>query len=144
MARKQTTETTPESQAEPGGLEQTNNEAPKPRTVIAVPLDDTAKRKHQEGEVARYFDDGTLKGVSARIDSPDQDFRLSEHVTGPLKEDHERRNKMRWKDRPEFQGKKRWHKNVRDNPVAERLDAEGRFEEMAKRRKDEIEGQNRE
>jgi hypothetical protein len=51
--------------------------------------------------------------------------------------------KMRWKERPEFQGKKRWHKDVRANPVAERLDAEGRFEEMAKRRKDEIEGQNR-
>jgi hypothetical protein len=61
-------------------------------------------------------------------------------VNEPLKEAHEGRNKMQWKDKPQFDGKKRWHKEVRNNPIGERLDAEGRFEEMAKRRKEEIAG----
>jgi hypothetical protein len=54
-------------------------------------------------------------------------------VNEPLKEPHEGRNRMQWKD-------KTWHKEVRNNPVGERLDAEDRFEEMVKRRKQEIEG----
>jgi hypothetical protein len=109
-----------------------------PRTTIAVPLTEEAKRDHTKGEVARYID-GYGQGVGARIDSPDSEFRPSEEVKEPLKEEHPYRESMRW-------NKKAFHKKVvgkhRDgserSPVGERLDAEERFEEMVERRKNEI------
>ena len=65
--------------------------------------------------------------------------RPSEDVKGALKEEHPRRESMRW-------NKKHFHKKVSGkrpdgserSPVAERLDAEGRFEEMVLRRREEI------
>jgi hypothetical protein len=109
-----------------------------PRTVIAVPLTEEAKRDHTKGEVARYID-GYGQGVGARIDSPDREFRPSEEVKGPLKEERPYRESMRW-------NKEQFHKKTigrrRDgserSPVGERLDAEERFEEMVERRKNEI------
>lgn len=101
-----------------------------PRTTIAVPLDEAAKADHTKGEVARYID-GYNAGVDVRIDSPDNDFRPSQHVNEPLKEDRKGRNRFQWK-------KRAWHKHVKNNPVGERLDAESRFEEMVQRRKAEI------
>jgi hypothetical protein len=120
--------------------EQPKEEARKPNTMIAVPLDEAATREAGKGEVARYFDDYNSGGVSTRIDSPDPEFRPSQRVNEPLKEEHEGRNKMRWQDKPQYGGKKRWHKETRNHPVAERLDAEDRFEEMVRRRKEEIAG----
>jgi hypothetical protein len=101
-------------------------------------LTEEAKRDHAKGEVARYID-GYSQGVGARIDSPDQEFRPSEQVKEPLKEQHPYRESMRW-------NKEQFHKKTigrrRDgserSPVAERLDAEERFEEMVQRRKNEI------
>ncbi|MGH7170116.1 MAG: hypothetical protein ACRELG_07560 [Gemmataceae bacterium] len=111
-----------------------------PRTTIAVPLTEEAKRDHTKGEVARYSDGYNYEGVGARIDSPDKDFRPSEDVKAALKEEHPYRESMRW-------NKKDFHKKVSGrrpdgserSPVAERLDAEGRFEDMVLRRRDEIE-----
>ena len=78
---------------------------------------------------------------STRIESPNDEYKPSAHVNEPLKEEHEGRNSMRWKDRSQFQGKKRVHKEVRENPIGERLDGEGPgFEEMVKRAKEEIAG----
>ena len=110
-----------------------------PRTTIAIPLTEEAKRDHTKGEVARYID-GYNDGVGVRIDSPDKSFRPSEDVKAPLKEDHPHRDSMRW-------NKKDFHKKVAGtrpdgrerNPVAERLDGESRFEEMVQRRREEIE-----
>jgi hypothetical protein len=113
----------------------------RPRSTTLYPLAHAEGQKQSDGEVARYFDDRNSGGVSARIDSPDKEFRPSPHVNEPLKEEHEGRNKMRWKDMPQFDGKRRWHKEVKNNPIGERLDAEERFEEMVKRRKEEIAGQ---
>jgi hypothetical protein len=109
-----------------------------PRTTIAVPLTEEAKRDHTRGEVARYID-GYDTGVGARIDSPDKEFRPSEEVKEPLKEEHPYRESMRW-------NKKDFHKKVigqrpdgsERRPVAERLDAEERFEDMVQRRRAEI------
>ncbi|HTU90634.1 MAG TPA: hypothetical protein VMF69_11215 [Gemmataceae bacterium] len=111
-----------------------------PRTTIAVPLTQEAKRDHTKGEVARYIDGYNFEGVGARIDSPDQGFRPSEEVKEALKEEHPYRESMRW-------NKKHFHKKVSGkrpdgsdrSPVAERLDAEGRFEDMVLRRREEIE-----
>lgn len=116
------------------------------RTTIAVPLTEEAKRDHTKGEVARYVD-GYNSGVGARIDSPDQDFRPSEEVKEPLKEEHAYRESMRWNDRILHNDKKTFHKPVKGqrrdgnerSPVGERLDAEERFEEMVERRRNEIE-----
>ena len=53
----------------------------------------------------------------------------------PLKEAHEGRKRHQW-----FKESKAWVKrNIADNPVAERLDSESRFQEMVARRKEEIE-----
>jgi hypothetical protein len=109
-----------------------------PRTTIAVPLTEEAKRDHTKGEVARYID-GYNSGVGARIDSPDAAFRPSEEVKEPLKEEHPYRESMRW-------NKEQFHKKTigerqdgrERSPVGERLDAEERFEEMVARRKNEI------
>jgi len=134
----------PSSQREPGddtAAEQSAQQRQSswaPRTTIAVPLTEEAKRDHTKGEVARYID-GYTTGVGARIDSPDKDFRPSEEVKGPLKEEHPYRESMRW-------NKENFHKKVigkrRDgserSPVGERLDAEERFEDMVQRRRDEI------
>jgi hypothetical protein len=116
------------------------------RTTIAVPLTEEAKRDHTKGEVARYVD-GYNSGVGARIDSPDQDFRPSEEVKEPLKEEHPYRESMRWNDKILHNDKKTFHKQVKGqrrdgserSPVGERLDAEERFEEMVERRRNEIE-----
>lgn len=107
-----------------------------PRTTIAVPLTEEAKRDQTKGEVARYIDGYNSGGVGARIDSPDTAFRPSEDVKGALKEEHPYRESMRW-------NKKDFHKKVvgkrkdgsERSPVAERLDAEERFEEMVERRR---------
>ncbi len=116
------------------------------RTTIAVPLTEEAKRDHTKGEVARYVD-GYNSGVGTRIDSPDQDFRPSEEVKEPLKEEHAYRESMRWNDKILHNDKKTFHKQVKGqrrdgserSPVGERLDAEERFEEMVERRRNEIE-----
>jgi hypothetical protein len=116
-----------------------------PRTTIAVPLTEEAKRDHTKGEVARYID-GYNSGVGARIDSPDPDFRPSEEVKEPLKEEHAYRESMRWNDKIVHNDKKTFHKKVTGkradgserSPVGERLDSEGRFEEMVERRREEI------
>jgi hypothetical protein len=110
-----------------------------PRTTIAVPLTEEAKRDHTKGEVARYIDGYNYEGVGARIDSPDPAFRPSEEVKAALKEEHSYRDSMRW-------NKKDFHKKVTGKrqdgserrPVAERLDAEERFEDMVQRRRAEI------
>jgi hypothetical protein len=109
-----------------------------PRTTIAVPLTEEAKRDHTKGEVARYID-GYNSGVGARIDSPDPAFRPSDEVKEPLKEEHPHRESMRW-------NKEQFHKKTigkrqdgrERSPVGERLDAEERFEDMVERRKSEI------
>jgi hypothetical protein len=109
-----------------------------PRTTIAIPLTEEAKRDHTKGEVARYIDGYNL-GVGARIDSPDPDFRPSEDVKAALKDEHPGRESMRW-------NKEAFHKKVigqrkdgsERSPVAERLDAEERFEDMVQRRREEI------
>ena len=116
-----------------------------PRTTIAVPLTEEAKRDHTKGEVARYID-GYSQGVGARIDSPDQEFRPSEDVKEALKEEHPYRESMRWNDKILHNDKKTFHKPVKGqrrdgserSPVAERLDGEERFEDMVLRRRDEI------
>jgi hypothetical protein len=113
-----------------------------PRTTIAVPLTEEAKRDHTKGEVARYID-GYNAGVGVRIDSPDTEFRPSEEVKAPLKEEHPYRDSMRWNQKILHNNQKTFHKEVagqrRDgserSPVAERLDAEERFEEMVQRRR---------
>jgi hypothetical protein len=134
----------PSTQREPGddtaAQKATNQQKSSwaPRTTIAVPLTEEAKRDHTKGEVARYID-GYSQGVGARIDSPDKDFRPSEDVKAPLKEEHPYRESMRW-------NKVNFHKKVigkrRDgserSPVGERLDAEERFEDMVQRRRSEI------
>lgn len=110
-----------------------------PRTTIAVPLTEEAKRDHTKGEVARYIDGYNYEGVGARIDSPDPEFRPSEEVKAALKDEHRYRESMRW-------NKKDFHKKVTGkrkdgserSPVAERLDAEERFEDMVQRRRAEI------
>lgn len=118
-----------------------------PRTTIAVPLTEEAKRDHTKGEVARYIDGYNYEGVGARIDSPDPDFRPSQDVKAALKEEHPYRESMRWNDRILHNDKKTFQKKVTGkrpdgserSPVGERLDGEGRFEEMVLRRRDEIE-----
>jgi len=117
-----------------------------PRTTIAVPLTEEAKRDHTKGEVARYID-GYSQGVGARIDSPDEEFRPSEDVKEALKEEHPKRESMRWTDRILHNDQKTFNKQVKGqrrdgserNPVAERLDGEERFADMVLRRRDEIE-----
>jgi hypothetical protein len=118
---------------------ESNKSSWSPRTTIAVPLTEEAKRDHTKGEVARYIDGYNYEGVGVRIDSPDPAFRPSEDVKAALKEEHPRRDSMRW-------NKKDFHKKVTGkrqdgserNPVAERLDSEGRFEDMVQRRREEI------
>jgi hypothetical protein len=125
-----------ETAAEQAAEQRKSNWAP--RATIVVPLTEEAKRDLTKGEVARYID-GYSQGVGVRIDSPDKEFRPSEAVKEPLKEEHPYRESMRW-------NKKEFHKKVvgkrRDggerSPVGERLDAEERFEEMVERRKGEI------
>jgi hypothetical protein len=47
-------------------------------------------------------------------------------------------------DKPQFQGTKRWHKDVKNNPIGERLHAAERSEEAIRRRKEEkSQGQSR-
>ncbi len=135
----------PSTQREPGDdsaaeqSAQQNKSSWAPRTTIAVSLTEEAKRDHTKGEVARYIDGYNYEGVGARIDSPDKEFRPSEDVKAALKEDHPRRDSMRW-------NKKDFHKKVSGkrpdgserSPVAERLDAEDRFTEMVQRRREEI------
>ncbi len=114
------------------------------RSTIAVPLTEEAKRDRTKGEVARYLD-GYSRGVGARIDSPDPQFRPSPDVTEPLKEEHPSREPMRW-NKQVFAGEEVFHKPVTGhgrggkerNPVAERLDGEERFAEMVERRRGEI------
>ncbi len=109
-----------------------------PRPTITVPLDAEASQKGKDftqGEVARYID-GYHAGVDISFTHPDPTYRPSAHVLEPIKEDHENRNTPRYK-------KKVWHKETRNNPVAERLDGESRFTESVKRRKGEIDGQGR-
>lgn len=108
------------------------------RTTIAVPLTEEAKRDHTKGEVARYSD-GYSQGVGVRIDSPDKEFRPSQEVTEPLKEEHPYRESMRWNKR-EFHKKTigRRQDGSERSPVGERLDAEERFEDMVERRKQQI------
>jgi hypothetical protein len=122
---------------EPGDDSQSEQQTQKagwqPWNSISIPLDEAAKRDHTKGEVARYTE-GYNAGVGMRIDSSDPNFIPSAQVNEPVKENHEGRQTPRWKNK--F-GKKLWHKETKHNPVAERLDAEGRFEEMAKRRKEE-------
>jgi hypothetical protein len=109
------------------------------RTTIAVPLTEEAKRDHTKGEVARYVD-GYDRGVGARIDSPDPDFRPSEAVKEALKEEHSNRESMRWNSKDFRKQTEGERKDGRQrNPIAERLDAEERFEEMVQRRRGELE-----
>lgn len=115
-----------------------------PRTTIAVPLTEEAKRDHTKGEVARHVDGYNSRGVGVRIDSPDDSYRPSDYVKEPLKEEHQGRDALRWNT--EALDKRTHYKRVAGrrkggserNPVAERLDTEGRFEEMVRRRKEEI------
>lgn len=115
-----------------------------PRTTIAVPLTEEAKRDHTKGEVARHVDGYNSRGVGVRIDSPNDSYRPSEYVKEALKEQHPDRDALRW-DTQTFD-RKAYRKRVTGrrkggserNPVAERLDTEGRFEEMVRRRKEEI------
>ena len=115
-----------------------------PRTTIAVPLTEEAKRDHTKGEVARHVDGYNSRGVGVRIDSPDDSYRPSDYVKEPLKEHHPGHDALRWNT--EVFDKKAYRKRVTGrrkggperDPVAERLDAEERFEEMVRRRKEEI------
>ncbi len=98
----------------------------KPRSTIAMPLGD--------GSVAHYTDEGNFQGVGISREHPDPNFRPSSHVLEPLKEEHQGVKKHRW-DKPS----KSWIKrNIGNNPVAERLDSEERFEEVVKRSREEI------
>src|SRR5579884_3580766 len=127
------TDGNPSTQREPGDDTTEKAAGPQksswaPRTTIAVPLTEEAKRDHTKGEVARYVDGYNYEGVGVRIDSPDPTFRPSEDVKAALKEEHPYRESMRW-------NKKDFHKKVSGkrpdgserSPVAERLDSEGRF-----------------
>jgi hypothetical protein len=115
-----------------------------PRTTIAVPLTEEAKRDQTKGEVARHVDGYNSRGVGVRIDSPNDSYRPSDHVKEALKEQHPGRDALRWNT--EVFDKKAYRKRVigrrkdgsERNPVAERLDTEDRFEEMVRRRKEEI------
>jgi hypothetical protein len=98
-----------------------------PRPVITEVLSDGSKMKMY---------DGYGQGVSVTIENSDPSEKPSANVLEPLKEQHEGRNTPRYKN-------KHWHKEVRNNPVGERLDMEGRMAESVKRRKEEIEGQSR-
>jgi hypothetical protein len=68
--------------------------------------------------------------VAVSFENPDSNYRPSAAALEPLKEDHPGRNRLRYK-------KPRWHKEVKNNPVAERLDAEARFAESVKREREE-------
>lgn len=99
-----------------------------PKARITVPLPD--------GSTARYFDEGNYRGVAIQLEHPDESFRPSANVLEPLKEAHEGRKRHQW-----YKGSQAWVKrNIGDNPIGERLDSEGRFQEMVARRKAEIEG----
>lgn len=159
MVRKSKTEPIADSQAaavdntsvvsqptgEPGDDTVTENAAEhqksswEPRSTISIPLTEEAKRDHTKGEVARHIDGYNSRGVGVRIDSQDDSYRPSDYVKEPLKEQHQGHDALRW-------NKEVFHKKVTGrrkdgserNPVAERLDTEDRFEEMVRRRKEEI------
>lgn len=92
-----------------------------PRSVITEVLPDGTKAK---------LIDGYNAGVDVAFESPDPNYRPTANVLEPLKEDRPGHNKFGWK-------KPRWHKDVKHNPVAERLDAESRFAESVRRQREE-------
>ncbi len=96
----------------------------KPRPVITEVLPDGTKAKLIDG-----YNSG---GMSVSFENPDPNYRPSANALEPLKENHPGRNKFAWK-------KPVWRKGVKNNPVAERLDAEGRFAESVKRQREEQE-----
>jgi hypothetical protein len=81
-----------------------------------------------DGTKANYRHYGNRDGVAVTIDYKDEKEVPPKEVTEPLKEDHPGRERFRWKN-------KEWHKHVRQNPVAECLDAEERFAAMTERLK---------
>jgi hypothetical protein len=83
----------------------------------------------EDGTVAHYRDYGNRDGVKVHFEFPKEDEKPTPEVTEPLKEHHEDRNRFAYgKPTP-----KRWNKRVSNNPIAERLDAEERFETAVER-----------
>ncbi len=128
MTRRKTAEKTDETP-----IEQPAAAAPDDRPPGDDPADSEKKANWQprpvitevlpDGSKARLID-GYDSGVAVSFENPP-----SAEALEPLKEDHPGRNKHNWKNR-------QWHKGVKNNPVAERLDAESRFSESVRRERE--------
>jgi hypothetical protein len=134
MTRRKTAEKAEETPAEPAtaaAAERQPGDEPgesgnrvnwEPRAVIVEVLPDGTK--------AKLIDGYNSRGVDVAFESTHPNYRPSAAALEPLKEDHPGHNRLHYK-------KPRWHKEVKNNPVAERLDAESRFAESVKREREE-------
>jgi hypothetical protein len=108
-----------------------------PRPVITEVIKDA---KTGEVTTARYID-GYNAGVGVSFQFPTEEERPSDAVKEALKGQRKYGNReqpgMRWRRDLE---PKQWHKPAGDNPVATRLEAEGRFTDAVKKLRQEKEG----
>ncbi len=133
MTKRKTAEKTEQTSAEPAAAaaeqRQPGDEPAQPAKKASWEPRPVITELLPDGTIARLID-GYDRGVDVSFENPDPNFRPAAAALEPLKEDHPRRNKFSYK-------KPRWHKEVKDNPVAERLDAESRFAESVKRQREE-------
>lgn len=97
-----------------------------------------------DGTVAHYRDYGNADGVTVHLDLPEGVGKPADGVTEPLKE--RRPGHTSFGYAKPFVPKKRWHKDVTGpglNPVAERLDAEDRFQRMLTRQEETGQGEDK-
>lgn len=81
-----------------------------------------------DGTKTHYRDYGNREGVAISIEYADKQEKPPADVLEPLKEEHKGHDRHRYDTQH-----KDWHKHVRRNPVAERLDSEERYEAMTER-----------
>jgi hypothetical protein len=122
----------------PAGAERQFNFESRP--VITEVIEDA---KSGQVTTARYID-GYWAGVGVSLEFPTAEERPSDAVKEPLKETRQygkREQKgMRWRRDLE---PKQWHKPEGANPVATRLETEGRFADAVKKLREEKEGKER-
>jgi hypothetical protein len=85
-----------------------------------------------DGTKAHYRDYDNRDGVEVHFEFPKEGEKPPAEVTEPLKEHHDRRRRFNW----DKKAAKKWQKDVGQNPVAERLDAEERFQTAVERLKE--------